>query len=332
MAIYEVVDKKEMCKLTPTEFAKQGVTEPQHLRPMLAKNLDEISPNQRLLLIAEEYSFANQFESKKRVDLLCIDVDANLVVIEIKRTDNDPQVELQAIRYAAMADHMTFEHVIDAYEKHFGNTGCAQKIILDFLGWPEPDELKFAQEVRIILVAAEFDTEITNTVLWLNDMGLDITCITIKPYEYLDNILIDIQQKIPLPEAVDYMVKARDKSQKERTSQRMKGIKPTYYQLGETPEKPVNTWADIYREVIKHAAENQFEFSKCPSVKVTATQDECRAAYEIPVPGGDARRFVDLHGNAERIRKNIGDILRSMNKHAGYLRINVASGEDLALP
>jgi hypothetical protein len=41
-------------------------------------------------------------DSSRSIDLLCIDKQANLVVIELKRTEDGGHMELQAIRYAAM--------------------------------------------------------------------------------------------------------------------------------------------------------------------------------------------------------------------------------------
>ena len=41
---------------------------------------------------------------------------------------------------------------------------------------------RFAQEVRIVLVSAEFSKELTTSVMWLNDFGLDIRCVRIHLY------------------------------------------------------------------------------------------------------------------------------------------------------
>mgnify|MGYP001409384997 CR=1 FL=1 len=40
----------------------------------------------RLMVIAEE--FGDWLDSSRRIDLLCIDSEANLVVVELKRTDD----------------------------------------------------------------------------------------------------------------------------------------------------------------------------------------------------------------------------------------------------
>jgi len=53
-----------------------------------------------VMVVAEE--FADWSDSSRRVDLLCLDRDANLVIIELKRTDDAGHSDLQALRYAAM--------------------------------------------------------------------------------------------------------------------------------------------------------------------------------------------------------------------------------------
>jgi len=53
-----------------------------------------------VMVVAEE--FADWSDSSRRVDLLCLDRDANLVTIELKRTDDAGHSDLQALRYAAM--------------------------------------------------------------------------------------------------------------------------------------------------------------------------------------------------------------------------------------
>ena len=60
---------------------------------------------------------------------------------------------------------------------------------------------------RIILASAGFSTELTTSVLWLREGGVDITCIKLQLYSNGDDLLMDTSQVIPLPEAADYLVK-----------------------------------------------------------------------------------------------------------------------------
>tara|TARA_A100001391_G_scaffold116121_1_gene78590 strand:- start:644 stop:1702 length:1059 start_codon:yes stop_codon:yes gene_type:complete len=218
MAIYEIASD-QFRKIDETSFSIAGLRERQDLQRLLRTQIEIVSPN--TLVIAEEFS---QWEdSNRRIDLLGIDKDANLVVIELKRTEDGGHMELQSIRYAAMISAMTFARAVEVYTeflKSIRSDEDARLSILEFLEWDEPDEESFAQDVRLVLVSAEFSKELTTSVIWLNERGLDIECVRIKPYTDNGRILADIQQIIPLPEAEDYRVRLKEKQQRERASRK----------------------------------------------------------------------------------------------------------------
>jgi hypothetical protein len=214
MAIFEL-GSDLIRKLEETTFSAVGIRERADLQRLLRTRIDTISPD--TLVIAEE--FGEWEDSKRRIDLLGVDRDANLVVIELKRTEDGGHMELQAIRYAAMVSTMTFVKVLEIYTnflRRIGSTADARSTLLEFLEWDEPDETRFGQDVRIILVSAEFSKELTTAVMWLNEHNLDIRCVRIKPYSDGGRVLIDVQHVIPLPEAAEYQVQIRDKEQKGR--------------------------------------------------------------------------------------------------------------------
>lgn len=214
MPIYEVTTDK-LREIEPTSFSAAGVRERADLQRLLRNQIEIISPDTRI--ISEE--FGEWEDSKRRIDLLGIDKNANLVVFELKRTDDGGHMELQALRYAAMISTMTFEKAIQVYSDYLGSDSSnedAERNLLGFLGWEERDDENFAQDVRIVLISAEFSKEITSTVLWLNDYGLNIQCIRMKPYNDNGRTLVDVEQLIPLPEASAYQVGVREKNREER--------------------------------------------------------------------------------------------------------------------
>jgi hypothetical protein len=215
MAIYEIT-LDQIREIPETTFSAAGLRERDDLQRLLRSQFRVISPDTKI--IAEE--FGEWDSSHRRIDLLGIDKDANLVIVELKRTEDGGHMELQAIRYAAMVSAMTFEQAVDIHSnllrKEGGNPEEARSAILDFLEWDEPDEDRFAQDVRIILVAADFSKELTTSVMWLNEKDLDIRCIRLKPYSDNGRVLIDVQQVIPLPEAIEYTVQIRQKERQER--------------------------------------------------------------------------------------------------------------------
>ncbi len=187
------------------------------LQQFLKRQIDIIAPN--TLVIAEEFS---QFEdTRRRIDLLGVDKDANLVVVELKRTKDGGRMELQAIRYAAMVSNMTFEQALDVYKQYIEDEKLdedAEESLLDFLDWEAPKDDEFNQNVKIILASEEFSKELTASVLWLNERELDINCFRMQPYKLNDELLLDVQKIIPLPETEDFQVKIRQKQQQERKS------------------------------------------------------------------------------------------------------------------
>lgn len=228
MAIYEV-GEKGFRQLDETSFSAQGIKERADLQRMLKESIEIISPD--TLVIAEE--FGDWEDSKRRIDLLGIDKNANLVVIELKRTEDGGHMDLQAIRYASMVSTLTYQKVLEIYGRFLKENekeGDPQENILEFLELEELDEEDFAQDVRIVLASAEFSREITSSVLWLNDQGLDISCVRLRPYRDGERTLIDVQRIIPLPEATDYQVQVSQKRQKERQA-RSSGRDLTKFEL-----------------------------------------------------------------------------------------------------
>jgi hypothetical protein len=215
MPIYEF-GANTINRLPETTFSSAGVHERRDLQRLLREHIDVIAPD--TLVIDEE--FGDWEDARRRIDLLAIDKSGNLVVIELKRTEDGGHMELQSIRYASMVSKLTFERATETFAKYLKKIGKndqdARTALLDFLEWDEPDDDHFAQDTRIVLASAEFSQELTSSVLWLLDHGIDIRCVRLKPYRLDARLLVDVQQIIPLPEAEEYQVQFREKAQKER--------------------------------------------------------------------------------------------------------------------
>jgi hypothetical protein len=205
---------------TSTSFEGERLRERQDIQRVLRERIDAIDPN--LMVLAEEFS--DWQDSSRRIDLLCLDADANLVVVELKRTSDGGHMELQAVRYAAMVSAMTFEQAVETFARYraasngaSADAEAARSEILSFLRWSEPQEDSFAQETRIILVSGDFSKELTTSVMWLRERDIDIRCVRLKPYRLDDGrVILDIQQLIPLPEASDFQTQIGAKRLAER--------------------------------------------------------------------------------------------------------------------
>lgn len=227
MTLYELTEEN-LREIPPTSFAQAAIRERDDLQRILRTRIEAVAPD--CLVLAEE--FADWSDSRLRIDLLCLDRDARLVVVELKRTDNGGAMELQALRYAAMVSTMTLEAAVRAHARFreaTGLAGDAQAAILEHLGWSAVDDAPFAIDVRIVLVAADFSRELLTSVLWLNERDLDIRCVRLRPHDLDGRTLLDVEQIVPLPAASDYLVRVKEKEQVER--ERTSGRDFTKYDL-----------------------------------------------------------------------------------------------------
>jgi hypothetical protein len=210
MPLYEMTSDA-FRPLSRASFADLKVRERGDLQRLLRTQVEVLGDD--LYVLTEE--FGDWDDSRRRIDLLAIDREANLVVLELKRTNDGGHMELQAIRYASMVSAMTFERAEQIHAEFLARIGEAadeaQSRMLTFLGWDEPDEESFAPDVRILLVSEDFGKELTTAVLWLRERDIDIRCVRLRPYQDGEKRLIDVQQIIPLPEAIEYQVQLREK-------------------------------------------------------------------------------------------------------------------------
>jgi hypothetical protein len=215
MPVYEL-ENGTLTAAIPTRFDTEKLRERQDIQRMLREQISILGED--LFVLSDEYG--GWIDSHRRIDLLCIDPEANLVVIELKR-DDAGHMELQAIRYAAMIARMTFAEAVDAHAQYLRRCGqdadTAEAALLSFLKWGEANQGEFGDSVRIILASANFSKELTTAVLWLREQGLDVSCIRLSPYKLSDGrILLDVQPIIPLPEATQFQTQIGLKRQAEQ--------------------------------------------------------------------------------------------------------------------
>lgn len=217
MALYEMT-KDRLTPISQQTFTALGLLERSDIQKAVRGHIAAITPGVRTMVLAEE--FGDWVGVNRRIDLLCLDEDARLVVVELKR-DDGAQMELQALRYAAMVSTMRFDQAVEAHRKYLrsiGVEGDPEQLIREFL---EVDEgpVALSETVRIVLASADFKADLTTAVLWLNKQGLDIRCVQMQPHKVDDRVLLDIQQVIPLPEAQQYQVAVREKSMEQAAVQ-----------------------------------------------------------------------------------------------------------------
>lgn len=213
-------------------FVNLNIWERRHIQEWIRQAPDLLGED--LLIVSTEF---NRFRnSDDRLDLLALDRRGNLVVIELKRDEHAAYADLQALRYAAMVSSMTLERLLPYYQTYLKaitgqdiGTDAAREQLVEFVtGNEDFDEL--SDKPRIILCSEDFSTELTTTVLWLNQHGMDISCVRIKPHKVGDQIIVVPSKIIPLQEARQYQVEIQQKEEaRQQTNSRSK--RPTTIKL-----------------------------------------------------------------------------------------------------
>ncbi|MBD2843475.1 DUF4268 domain-containing protein [Erythrobacter rubeus] len=193
-------------------FGSLSYGERTHLQEWVANSPECLG--EELLIIQKE--FAGFDETKERLDLLALDKSGHLVIIENKLDDSGRDVVWQALKYASYCSTLTRARVVDIYRSYLQDCGIEEDpeaLLADFLEVDDISEtpLNRGSDQRIILISANFRREVTATVLWLLQRQLDVKCIRATPYKLGDEVLLNFEQIIPVPEAEDFMVHSSEK-------------------------------------------------------------------------------------------------------------------------
>ena len=214
-----------LVQLDERRFSELKLNEREHLQEWLVKTPDALGED--LLVIQKEF---DGFEdTRERLDLLALDKEGRVVVIENKLDDSGRDVVWQALKYVAYCSSLKKAEIVEIYQKYLDqwfNSESAESNLCEFLEVDELDDivLNEGNEQRLMLVAANFRKEVTSTVLWLIGHGIRAQCFRVSPYGFGQEILVDLKQIIPTPEAADYMIGMADKESEEKTSQRKQKI------------------------------------------------------------------------------------------------------------
>lgn len=214
------LSQNRLSRLVQKRFADLNLRERDHLQEWLANQPDALG--EELLIIQKEFDGFD--ETRERLDLLALDKDGNLVVIENKLDDSGRDVTWQALKYTAYVSGLTKTQIVDIYQQYldrYEGGGNAAVRICEFMEVEELEEtvLNPGNDQRMVFIAANFRREVTATVLWLLSRGIRAQCFKVTPFSFDEELMVDIQQIIPTPEAADFMIGMSSKENEEKAVQ-----------------------------------------------------------------------------------------------------------------
>lgn len=217
-----LINQKEnrILPITETTFSKHGLKEREHLQEWLANNPEAFG--EELLIIQKEFSGFT--ETKERLDLLALDKQGNIVVIENKLDDSGRDVTWQVLKYASYCSTLSKQDIVKIFQDYLSrtsNNGTAEEKLSEFFDDKDFEELQLnkGQTQRIIMVAGNFRKVVTSTVLWLMNYKLRIQCYKVTPFLLGDQLLLNMEQIIPMKEAEEYTISMAEKTQEDINAQ-----------------------------------------------------------------------------------------------------------------
>ena len=212
-------------EITETTFYESNLKERQHIEEWLIKNPEIMG--EELLIIGHEY---DDFENNERIDLLAIDKEGNLVVIEVKRDNSGISVDFQALKYVSYMSRRTLKEIIEIYSKYIDDNSLQLDPIQEIMEFLNVDDESLLNDMinntqRIIIIGKEFDKRVLSVCAWLYENGINVKCISIKPYKYNEEIFIDTNQIIPPEKIEEYYINKKSRTSNQEIKSDNKVIK-----------------------------------------------------------------------------------------------------------
>ena len=117
------------------------------------------------------------------IDLLCIDIAGNPVVVELKKNMTPREVTAQALDYASWVKSIDAEELAQLFLKHTNNQKSLDEAYKERFGFPLDGE-NDDTDVKVIIVATDMDGSTERIINYLKDYGIDINVLTFRVFEH----------------------------------------------------------------------------------------------------------------------------------------------------
>ncbi|MFE2291933.1 DNA-binding protein [Streptomyces sp. NPDC059452] len=203
------VDGRTATPISRTRLAAEGLLEREHLQEWVIAHPQVLGES--VLVITAEYDRWADMDgvpARDRLDVLGLDATGRLVVVELKRKTADRDVHLQAITYAALVSRFDLDTLAQAHSDFLSRRGqalgidtCKQRLLDHVDGEWSPELL---QRPRQVIIAADFPKQVTHSVVWLSEMGLDIDLVQVGLWRVGEHLVAGFTKVYPTPEVEEF--------------------------------------------------------------------------------------------------------------------------------
>ncbi len=197
---------------TSLSLAEAGLRERQDLQEWVIAHPGIIGSDVLIVTLEFDRWQSSSGRGADRLDILGLHPSGELVLAELKRDAAPDTVEMQAVKYAAMASRFTIETLAEQHARYLNQRGTAtdDESAADILARHAPDmNVESLRRPRIVLLASSFPLSTTATAVWLHEMGMDITLRQYRAYRTGEEISIVVSQLYPVPDVEEFMFSPR---------------------------------------------------------------------------------------------------------------------------
>ena len=185
-----------------TTLGDAELLERRHLQEWIVAHPEILGPTVKIVTIEYAGWIVDGDPQRQRLDVLGIDADGRLVVAELKRGLAPDTVDMQAVKYAAMASRFNLETLAAAHAMFCKSRGVtlsddqAAEALQTHAAALTDDTL---HDPRIVIVAQGYSPLVISAVVWLADRGVDISLVRFQPYKRsTGEVLITFSTLFPL--------------------------------------------------------------------------------------------------------------------------------------
>ena len=171
MDVYDIDESGELTKVN-----HKPVNEEKDIDNVIESHPDVIEPDLRIIGTQVETS------TGKLVDVMAIDKEANVVIIEDKKSNMPRDVIAQILDYAVWAETLKADQLHDIAKKNsklYGHTTLAKM----FEEWTGDDDPDWNENQKLYVVGEDIDNETKDMLSYLHRRGIQIFAKTMKFHE-----------------------------------------------------------------------------------------------------------------------------------------------------
>lgn len=185
-------------------LAEAGLLERDHLQEWLIAHPQVLGSTVKIVAVEYAAWVADGDAQRTRLDILGLDADGHLVVAELKRGVAPDTVDMQAIKYAALASRFRLDTLAAAHAAYCsarGDSLSAQQATEALLAHAELLSDETLANPRVVIVAQDYSPIVISSVVWLVERGVDLTLVRFQPYRHDGGqVFVTFSQLYPLPD------------------------------------------------------------------------------------------------------------------------------------